>query len=201
MNNLDPSDIRDQAPPKSPIGVVVNPTDYFSDKSATGLRQTARIQDSISEADEMSATSQPSGSDSHQTKWQPATRRVTNPQNGVGDKLSSILGGSDDGGLPMYKDKPYNYATSQKKMPFWRRYRLLLILLALFVILLMSSSVHEKIPTPVPSSTSEGKVRNTWSILSGHKKAPANWPERQERVKEAFKTSWAAYEKSAWGSS
>ena len=44
----------------------------------------------------------------------------------------------------------------------------------------------------------KSKAGSTWGIFSGQEKN-ADWEERKERVKDAFKLSWGAYEQHGWG--
>ena len=64
--------------------------------------------------------------DSTHATWQ---QRKTNTQASVADKINNIISSHDQGGLPMYKDKPYNYASSGRKRPFYQQKRLMLALL------------------------------------------------------------------------
>jgi len=91
------------------------------------------------------------------------------------------------GELPMYKDKPYNYSGS-RKLPFYRKRRTLLAIPAVIALLLLYIAGY----TPGSPTT-----RTSWR--SGPKTPLINWNERQDEVKEAFKLSWGAYEKHAWG--
>lgn len=87
--------------------------------------------------------------------------------------------------LPMYKDKPYSYAASNRHHRPWRRKRIiaggLLLLLGLFYWL--------------------GWLRKEfdWYILGGRQRI--DWNARREKVKEAFISSWDAYDQYAWGRS
>ncbi|KAL8773119.1 MAG: hypothetical protein Q9209_001795 [Squamulea sp. 1 TL-2023] len=111
----------------------------------------------------------------------------------IGAKLDGYF---DKRELPMYKDKPYNYASSRRK-PLWQKWRFTLGVLLLLVTLLYW------IGTSSPSSTKamvKDTSKSTWSWLR-NKPAGANvdWDERREKVKDAFIRSWDGYEKYAWG--
>ena len=103
---------------------------------------------------------------------------------------------TEEGGLPMYKDKPYHYAGSRKYVPYYRRRRaisgaiLALIGLAYWFGMFSPSTVK---PTP------RGPSKSSWGWLGG--KQSIDWDERREKVKEAFMLSWDGYEKYAWGTS
>lgn len=94
------------------------------------------------------------------------------------------MGKSNDE-LPMYKDKPYNYTASGRRGPWWKQYRPLPLLLGVFVLLVYYFS-------------GSGSITSVTQALTG-RKDDAVWEERQQRVKEAFKMSWKAYEDNAWG--
>ena len=113
---------------------------------------------------------------------------------GLGAKLESFM---DKKGLPMYKDKPYNYSGSRKHTPFYRRKRVIsgailaLTGLAYWFGIFSPSAVRPKL-----RDTNKG----AWSWLSNPAaSAPVDWDDRREKVKEAFILSWDGYEQYAWG--
>ncbi|KAF2842928.1 glycoside hydrolase family 47 protein [Patellaria atrata CBS 101060] len=115
---------------------------------------------------------------------------------GVTDRISGMF--ADKNGLPMYKDKPYNYATSsRRKMPLFRRKRtlgaLLVFITAIAYWLGLFSSSQDS-----PDARAQAG-RGLWNLFSGKKSSVVDWEERRERVKDAFKLSWSAYERNAWG--
>ena len=119
-------------------------------------------------------------------------------QNGhTGGGFSSKLDGfMDKRELPMYKDKPYNYAGSQRSKPFYLRRRMIsAVILILFGLAywfgLFESSVRPRAPN---------SERKAWSWLGGSDRV-VDWDYRREKVKEAFILSWDGYEKYAWGMS
>lgn len=115
--------------------------------------------------------------------------------NGIGQKLEGFF---DNRQLPMYKDKPYSYAASRRKLPIHRRWRVILGTLLGFAALLylFGSST---------SRTSSSQMRSKGSAGLGWLGNPdaktVDWDERRERVKEAFILSWDSYEQYAWGKS
>ena len=114
---------------------------------------------------------------------------------GMQDRVGSFFDRSR-GDLPMYKDKPYSYASSRRHRPIWRRKRSLgiagLFLLAVFYFLGFFSSSGEG---------GEENSKDRWSWLHGPEKGGSkiDWLDRRERVKEAFTLSWDAYDRYAWG--
>ncbi|KAK0637554.1 Endoplasmic reticulum mannosyl-oligosaccharide 1 [Lasiodiplodia hormozganensis] len=111
----------------------------------------------------------------------------------VTDRLGGMFG---DGGkeLPMYKDKPYNYGSSARRGWFRRRRTLIFCVLAFFVFLywfgVFSNSEENK------GTSGSGLFSG---MMSGKTSAVVDWDERRDRVRDAFKLSWDAYEKYAWG--
>ena len=109
--------------------------------------------------------------------------------NGVQGKVAGFF---DQEGLPMYKDKPYAYAPSMRRRPWWRRKRILSsIVLGVLTLLYLLGFIglgHER------------KTTSAWSWLGlVPEKGSANWDERRQHVVEAFELSWDAYERYAWG--
>lgn len=86
----------------------------------------------------------------------------------------------------MYKDKPYSYPGSGRKLPWFRRKRTIATILLSFTAIFYWLSTW----TPSSSSSQSGK---------GPSLSTADWNERRERVRDAFKQSWKAYENHAWG--
>ncbi|TKA65649.1 hypothetical protein B0A49_04684 [Cryomyces minteri] len=113
--------------------------------------------------------------------------------NGASEKISGMFG--TKGGLPMYKDKPYNYFASRRKAWFQRKRVLAgigLLLLGLVYWLGILS------PAGDVSKTSGKGEKSTWNMFS-RPQSRIDWDERREKVKSAFTLSWGAYEKYAWG--
>ncbi|KAF4309899.1 putative endoplasmic reticulum mannosyl-oligosaccharide -alpha-mannosidase protein [Botryosphaeria dothidea] len=110
------------------------------------------------------------------------------------DRLGGMFGDGKE--LPMYKDKPYNYAGSARRGWFRRRRTLVFAVFAVFVFLywfgLFSGSEENKGTSMSGSGFFSG-------MMSGKPTAAVDWDERRERVRDAFKLSWEAYEKYAWG--
>ncbi|KAL8679658.1 MAG: hypothetical protein Q9186_004069 [Xanthomendoza sp. 1 TL-2023] len=110
----------------------------------------------------------------------------------IGAKLDGYF---DKRELPMYKDKPYNYATSRRK-PLWQKWRFTLSILLLLVGLLYWIGIFS--PTSTKAQVKDTS-KSTWSWLNKPAGPKVDWDERREKVKEAFMLSWDGYHKHAWG--
>lgn len=109
---------------------------------------------------------------------------------------SSLNGFFDNKSLPMYKDKPYSYASSMRHVPFLKRRRVWLGgFLSLCVFLLYWTYLW---PSGHTSGETRAASKSTWNWLSKSGSAP-DWDFRREAVKEAFKLSWDSYATHAWG--
>ncbi|KAL1624908.1 mannosyl-oligosaccharide alpha-1,2-mannosidase [Diplodia seriata] len=109
------------------------------------------------------------------------------------DRLGGMFGDGKE--LPMYKDKPYNYGGSARRGWFRRRRSLVFGVFAFFVFLywfgLFSGSEENK---------GAGRTGFLSGMMSGKPSAAVvDWDDRRDRVRDAFKLSWDAYEKYAWG--
>lgn len=121
------------------------------------------------------------------------------PPNNNAAASSGALGGlrgPDRNALPMYKDKPYAYAPSQRARPLYRRKRVLLALAALLMTVMWLfggfwGDHGGGTPLTMPGFP--------WLQRDDKAKSKADWLGRRERVVEAFQMSWDAYERYAWG--
>lgn len=104
------------------------------------------------------------------------------------DKLWIGRSSGDDKELPLYKDKPYGIDFRGRKKS--NKTRNLLVLLGL------AATVYYLFFTSSSSAHSSG-FRQYFPFL--RPKQPVSWDDRRDAVKEAFKRSWAGYEKYAWG--
>lgn len=109
----------------------------------------------------------------------------------------------DNKDLPMYKDKPYAYASSRRQTSFWRRKPLWLGTVALFMVLYWWL---RPLPDRGSIKSSDGGSEATndngiggWGWLKPKDSLGVNWDTRRESVKDAFKLSWDSYEQHAWG--
>ena len=99
--------------------------------------------------------------------------------------------------LPMYKDKPYNYAGSRKYTPFYRQKRVISGAILVFLGLAYWFGIFS--PSAVTPKSRDTK-KSAWNWLSSPAASgPVDWDDRREKVKEAFILSWDGYEQYAWG--
>ena len=113
---------------------------------------------------------------------------------GLGSRLEGFM---DKTELPMYKDKPYNYAGSRKYTPIYRQKRVISGAILLMIGLAYWCGVFSPLAVkPKPKDTN----KSSWNWL-GSSAIPASvdWDDRREKVKEAFMLSWDGYEQYAWG--
>lgn len=110
---------------------------------------------------------------------------------GVPDKIGGFFEKNRD--LPMYKDKPYSYATSRRRKPLWKSKRLFALfgLFIMGVLYFLGLWGDEKI-TKIDRSLD-------WWSKADKKGGRVDWLSRRQRVVEAFELSWNAYEQYAWG--
>lgn len=127
-------------------------------------------------------------------------RSASHSNGGVMSGMQDRVGGFFDktrGDLPMYKDKPYSYASSRRQRPYWKRKRTAggtgIFVLALLYFLGFFSS----------GDSDAAKSKDGWNWLQKAEKpgAKVDWLDRREKVTDAFKLSWDAYSRYAWGRS
>lgn len=111
----------------------------------------------------------------------------------IGGKLENYF---DKRQLPMYKDKPYNYAASGRQRPWYQRRRILAGLLCGIFGLAYWLGLF-----PGGARVDHVEIDKSWPWLRKSTSSNMNWNDRRERVKEAFTLSWDGYEKYAWGRS
>lgn len=119
--------------------------------------------------------------------WPPPSRSPPAVDGGVGEKLHDMFKSKDE--LPMYKDKPYNYTPSARKLPLWRRQRLLISLLGTFALAVYWFGIR----------SSSGSLSQVGRGLRSYTGPSDTWEERRGQVRVAFQQSWKAYEDNAWG--
>ena len=120
------------------------------------------------------------------------------PQNGHTNGIGSSLNGLfDNHSLPMYKDKPYSYASSRRHVPILKRRRVWLGVLTLCAFFLCWAYLR---PSKHTSGETRAGEKSTWSWLRKSEVAP-DWDSRRDAVREAFKISWDGYADHAWGRS
>ncbi|KAI9826517.1 MAG: mannosyl-oligosaccharide alpha-1,2-mannosidase [Phylliscum demangeonii] len=108
----------------------------------------------------------------------------------------------DKNELPMYKDKPYGYATSTRLHHWWRRKRVVVTGVIALVGLLYWLGVQAR--SWDAQANGEGRLQGAGSSggfgwLRRGSGSTTDWDERRERVKKAFVSSWDAYDRHAWG--
>lgn len=104
--------------------------------------------------------------------------------------MNNVFGGEQS--LPMYKDKPYAYAPSQRNRPLWRRKRIVGTVTLVIIGLLYFMGFFSR-------DTSKKPLTDWGRKSSTQDKGKADWNMRRDRVVEAFELSWDAYERYAWG--
>lgn len=105
---------------------------------------------------------------------------------GMAEKIGGIFNSERRSSLPMYKDKPFQYPASQRRVPWFKRRRVLAALLLTFFGLFY-----------LTGGLSSSSDREGWGYRLAEPRI--NWAERQERVRDAFELSWNDYAKHAWG--
>ena len=125
------------------------------------------------------------------SKRTPQNGHVANGMQAVTTPLNSLF---DSKSLPMYKDKPYSYASSRRYVPVFRRKRVLFGAL----LSVLTFGCWWLFLRPAERAPSQGKS-DTWSWLKKTSGPAPNWDYRREAVKEAFKISWDGYANNAWG--
>ena len=125
--------------------------------------------------------------------WASVSRRGASGKGGiiggVSDKVAGMFG---EDSLPMYKDKPYGYASSRRRRPLWRRKRAMVLVVTLLISLLYYLGYFGS------SGENRGVVPWSWTSLTQERDI-VNWDSRRQHVVEAFELSWDAYERYAWG--
>nr|POE63481.1 mannosyl-oligosaccharide 1,2-alpha-mannosidase [Quercus suber] len=119
---------------------------------------------------------------------------LPNNVSGVGEAISGMFGGDGKQGLPMYKDKPYSYSGGRRS-PWYKQRRVLAILLVTFVLVTWWSGVFTRSPS-TRHNKAKSKNSSGWGLPASK---DIDWNVRAEAVKDAFRTSFADYEKHAWG--
>jgi hypothetical protein len=112
---------------------------------------------------------------------------------GMQDRMGTLFEKNKE--LPMYKDKPYSYASSRRRQPLWRRKRIIGVAVAFFITVLYFLGIFTH------DGAAKNKAGNRWTFLLGQEKGgeQVEWLGRRERVKEAFISSWDSYSRYAWG--
>lgn len=105
---------------------------------------------------------------------------------------ASFWPSNKDKELPLYKDKPYgvDYKQSQKVLKRRKLIALIISFACFFYYVFLFGKSHSP-------DTKIDETSFFSNIFSAKKKV--SWEARRDEVREAFKRSWAGYEKYAWG--
>ena len=95
----------------------------------------------------------------------------------------------------MYKDKPFAYPGSSRRLPWFKSKTILAAILFSFTALFYWLSFYSS-GTPHKAASSK-KPTSGWFGSSSSE--IVDWNERREKVRDAFKLSWKAYEDHGWG--
>jgi len=111
---------------------------------------------------------------------------------GMQDRMGDFFEKNRD--LPLYKDKPYSYASSRRRRPIMRRKRTFGILGICIVAVLYFWGFFGN------DTAANKRAKGAWAWLqTPESDSNVDWLGRRERVVEAFKLSWDAYDRYAWG--
>ena len=111
---------------------------------------------------------------------------------GMQDRVGNFFEKNTD--LPMYKDKPYSYASSRRQRSIWKQKRATGIAVCFVMAVLYFLGWFGG------DATATKKANDTWAWLQRPETSSnVDWLDRRERVKEAFILSWDAYDRYAWG--
>ena len=136
------------------------------------------------------------------TYWRPSAAAAHEK----GSPLDRFFG-EKDRDLPMYKDKPHSYARSNRARPYWQRRPVqVLVLLVVLCLWWVSSSPTDIRPVggrwqgelKSSSGTNNAGIKDLRDLVHRADKW-TDWELRREAVREAFRLSWDAYERDAWG--
>ncbi|KAK4553005.1 mannosyl-oligosaccharide alpha-1,2-mannosidase [Recurvomyces mirabilis] len=149
----------------------------------------------------MAYVSQTGPTQRHTDNWQSSHSRfdINGQGNGsITDKISDVFGGDRKNSLPMYKDKPFQYPGGRRKMPWYRRKRIIAGLLMSLATLSWWFGILSPLSyiTGGSEKAPEKKSQSSWSLFGG---GIVDWDDRAQKVKEAFQLSFSDYEKHAWG--
>lgn len=207
-SNRDPFNLRRNSPAAS----------HLLRNSALSIRQTASRAATLIESatnattNKMSSYGLPNGGANDAEVWQNSGRsRFTQhtstshgESEGFGDKMSNMFSGGRRESLPMYKDKPYHYSPGKggrglmARVPPWARKRRVMIP-ALVVLSFVSWWAGLLAPLTWFSSADANAKKNRPASWFTASKEVVDWNDRADMVRDAFKISFAGYEKYGWG--
>lgn len=207
MNNRDPFGLRRSAS-NSPAGnllrstatVLQHKTRDLADKGVQVLAQSTDGARAV-----MSSYASPDGpTHRHPEAWHSAQSRYADQSyassngGGITEKVSEFFGSDRKDALPMYKDKPYAYP-GRRKRQWWQQRRYVagaLVSLAFLSWWFGILSPLSYFTTKEAGTIEKQKSKSKGWFSSGE---VVDWDARAEKVRETFKTSFAGYEKHAWG--
>lgn len=208
MNNRDPFGLR-----KSDIN---SPSANFFRSTAAALEHKTRdlaergrqalVQSTEGASAAMSSYAPANGpTHRHPEAWHSAQSRFddqpyANSNGGIAEKVGEFFGSEKKDALPMYKDKPYAYP-GRRKRQWWQQRRYVagaLVSLAFISWWFGILSPLSYFTSREGETTGQQKPKSRTWFSSGES---IDWDARAEKVRETFKTSFAGYEKHAWGRS
>ena len=212
MNTTDPFDLRQKSPlsllqsrvPSSiPQSAAVTTTSTTSSTVVAGSSDVPTDPMAFSVPNRVPSFQDPQR-ELEDTAWgkpRDVQQRSGFSSSAVGERIGNYFNEKE---LPMYKDKPYSYASSRKRTPFWKRKRtfaggVILLLSLLYLLGAFSSRPRSSGSLKEGPWVSKKGKKSTWDWLKTGEPKGVDWTARRERVKEAFILSWDAYSEHAWG--
>jgi len=209
MNNRDPFNLR--RTPGPAVSILQSRATNLGQQIARSANKAAEVgRNVLHEVSSEAASSmlayaptfQNGPTQRHPEQWQSAQSRYApsepSTSNGIGEAVTGFFGADKKDSLPMYKDKPFSYPGSRRKVPWYKQRRTVAIVLTSFAVI----SWWFGILSPLSYFTSEGTPtikkelsKSSWFGAG----AAVDWETRAQRVREVFKTSFNGYEKNAWG--
>lgn len=180
----------------------------------TGQRPSLRLRETpaVSPNETMSYALPQTGPTQRHTHAPPNGAAQESTNGGLGERLSNMISGSDKKAeLPMYKDKPFQYPSSSRNAPWYRRRRIQGGAVMLLLVLLWFSGIFssKKTAVKIPGQTIETAkpvVEVPKVELPKDEEKPSSWfggsidwKGRAAIVRNAFKQSWRGYEEHGWG--
>ena len=133
----------------------------------------------------------------HTDQWQGSGHsRFDGPSHqhgGVGETLSGMFG-ERKADLPMYKDKPFAYPGGRRRVVWYKQKRIVGSILAGMALFSWWFGIFSPLHYATRGESTARKPKSKPWFGSG----TVDWNERAEMVKDAFRASFADYEKHAW---
>ncbi|KAK5164146.1 mannosyl-oligosaccharide alpha-1,2-mannosidase [Saxophila tyrrhenica] len=211
MNNRDPFNLR--RIPGPALSILQSRASNLGEHLARGANKAAEVgRNVLQEVSNEAAASMSSYAPNfqngptqrHPEQWQSAQSKyapsTSSSGNGISETVSGLFGGEKKDGLPMYKDKPFSYPGSRRKVAWWKQKRTVAAVLTTFAVIswwfgiLSPLSYFTRDEAPATQKT---ESKTSW--FGGGGGAALDWNSRAQKVKEAFKLSFDGYNKYAWG--